>query len=71
MANNGFWDVVNELPKEELIDILAEYDDYLEQAREQDWFHQGWRPVSVAEFYHNEYQMVLEHRAEVAFESQS
>jgi hypothetical protein len=48
-------DDINDLPKEDLIDLLYEYDQYLEQAREQDLFGTGWTPVSIAEFYDVEF----------------
>lgn len=59
----NFWKEINELPKEDLIDLLYEYDKYLEQARDEDWFRQGWVPVCIAEFYETELPMLLEERS--------
>lgn len=48
----------NELPREDLLDLLVEYDRYIQDANDEDKFHDGWRPVCIEEFYQNEFQMI-------------
>lgn len=59
----NLWVIINKLPKDELIDLLYEYDKYLEYAREHDLFNEGWVPVCLAEFYDAEFAMLMEERA--------
>ena len=59
VPDTDFWDIVDSLPKEEIIDVFAEYDLYLENARSDGWFAQGWVPVCVSEFYESEYPTIL------------
>jgi hypothetical protein len=60
--NDNLWTIINDLPKDELIDLIYEYDKYLEYARENDLFHTGWTPVCIAEFYDVEFSIVMEER---------
>lgn len=50
------------LTRDELADLLREYDNYIQQANEEDLYHSGWKPVCIREFYMNEYQEILEER---------
>lgn len=50
------------LTNEELLDLLFCYDNYIQDANDEDSYRSGWRPVCVREFYDNEYQLILEER---------
>lgn len=50
------WDALDDLSKEELLDLLKKYSDYLMSAEEEGLYDAGWRPVCAAEFYECEYQ---------------
>lgn len=52
------------LSQDVLLDLLVEYDNYIQQANDEDDYSTGWRPVCVSEFYTNEYQLILEEREE-------
>lgn len=58
----GLWEDINDMPKEDVIDLLVEYDNYLERARDEGRFEEGWVPVCLAEFYGAEYQISVEDR---------
>jgi len=53
---------VESLDRAELMDLLNEYDKYIQTANDEDYFASGWRPVCLAEFFDNEYQEILENR---------
>lgn len=42
-----------------LAKLLHEYDEYILAANEEDKYESGWRPVSVREFYTEEFQQIL------------
>lgn len=44
--------------KEELILLLKAYDAYIQEANEEDYYGKGWFPVSIEEFYFNEFQEI-------------
>lgn len=44
------------LNQEELLDLISAYDDYIQEANDMDFYSNGWKPVSISEFYMNEYQ---------------
>jgi hypothetical protein len=44
----------------ELLALLAAYDQYIQDANDEDKFSEGWRPVCVNEFYDNEWQDIKE-----------
>lgn len=48
-------DIVNELDKENLIDFICKYNDYVQEFY--DYHDSCSLPVSVGEFYDNEYQL--------------
>ena len=53
-------DLIKQLNKKELLDLIRRYDMYVQDANEKDLFKEGWRPVCIDEFYDNEYQEILE-----------
>lgn len=53
---------IGDLSQKELLDLLAEYDSYIQNANDEDYYTDGWRPVCVNEFYDCEYQEILEER---------
>lgn len=50
---------IRNLPPQELIRLLEAYDEYIQQANDDDSYSEGWRPVCIAEFYENEFQELL------------
>ncbi|AMN31046.1 hypothetical protein [Clostridium perfringens] len=44
------------LSKEELLEVVKEYDRYIQDANEEDLYIEGWKPVCVEEFYNNDFQ---------------
>lgn len=54
--------MLDKLTKKELLDVVKEYDDYIQSANDDNLYTSGWRPVCIDEFYNNEYQLILEDR---------
>jgi len=52
-------DLLNEMSKEEIIELFDAYDNYIIENDER-IASDGWVPVCVHEFYFNEYQEILE-----------
>lgn len=52
------------LTSKELLDLLYCYDEYIQDANDEDRYREGWLPVCINEFYDNEYQIILEEREE-------
>lgn len=50
----------NTLSKEELIDIMYHYDNYIQNANDNSLFSDDWKPMCIHEFWTNEYQEILE-----------
>lgn len=52
-----FWQMVDDgdLSQRDLADVLRAYDVYIQDANDEDKFHEGWRPVCLAEFYQSDY----------------
>ena len=46
-------------PNAVLMQLLAAYDRYIQNANDEDRFESGWRPVCIEEFYHSEFQEVV------------
>jgi hypothetical protein len=46
----------NNLDKDELAALLFAYDEYIQNANEDDRFSDGWYPVCISEFYDCEFQ---------------
>lgn len=42
----------------EIIQLIAEYDKYIQEANEDNKYTDGWFPVCISEFYYNEFQMI-------------
>lgn len=41
---------------EELLKLISEYNKYIQEANEENKYVDGWYPVSIGEFYHNDMQ---------------
>lgn len=54
------WKEIEELPHDELFDLLREYDSYVIETTDRE---DGSVPVCVLEFYQNEYQDIREQKA--------
>ena len=52
--------LLNELSKEELLDVIRMYDHYIQDANEEDRYADGWYPVCIEEFYENDYKEIKE-----------
>jgi hypothetical protein len=48
-------DELNELAKDELLELLWNYDNYLQEANDLDLFATGWRPISIIDYYHGNF----------------
>ncbi|HVC50248.1 MAG TPA: hypothetical protein VND43_08825 [Burkholderiales bacterium] len=46
-----------DLSRQELIDLIDAYDEYIQEAVMLDRFASGWRPVNVTEFHNEVYLM--------------
>ena len=55
---------VYELNRTDFLAVMNEYDRYIQCANKENKYETGWRPVSVNEFYNNEYQEILSERDE-------
>lgn len=47
--------LLEELTKEELLDLLQYYDEYIQDANDDNLYIDGWYPVCIKEFYLNDY----------------
>ncbi len=47
---------MDNLNKAGLLDLLREYDSYIQNANDEDLYKSGWRPVCIEEYYDCEYQ---------------
>lgn len=52
------------LSKEELIELLNIYDEYIQSANEDNFYSTGWKPVCIDEFYFNDFEYWREERDE-------
>lgn len=48
-------ELLKRLTKEELLDLLKYYDEYIQDANDGNLYMDGWYPVCVEEFYLNDY----------------
>lgn len=48
--------MLEELGKEELLELLHAYDRYIQNANDENRYSNGWYPVCINEFYDCEYQ---------------
>jgi len=51
---------LNELGNKELLNLLVEYDKYIQEANEEDKYKTGWKPVCIQEFWDNDYLEIFE-----------
>jgi hypothetical protein len=51
-----FAEVVWNMEPEEFVELVKAYDAYIANANEEDLYVSGWRPVTLMEFYDNEWQ---------------
>lgn len=54
-----------EYTRNELLDLMNEYNNYIMQANDDNDYKDGWRPVSLYEFESNEYQDILDERIDL------
>jgi len=52
--------MLNDLTKEELLDVLEHYDLYIQDANDGELYDEGWRPVCIEEFYMSDYPILKE-----------
>ena len=55
---------LEELSREELLDLIKEYDSYIQEANEEDRYSDGWYPVCINEFLNNDYPLIKEEKEE-------
>jgi len=48
--------IPKDISREELLALLAAYDEYIQDANDEDKFEGGWRPVCLNEFFDNEWE---------------
>ena len=54
--------IPDDISRDELFELLNEYNIYIQNANDEDKFESGWRPVCINEFYDNEFQMIQEEK---------
>ena len=54
--------------KRELIELLKEYDLYIQNANDENLYESGWFPVCINEFFDCEFQEILELRESTGVE---
>lgn len=47
---------LSELNASDLFELIEAYNEYIEDANENDLYSTGWKPVCIEEFYNNEFQ---------------
>ena len=55
---------IEDLNKDGLIDLIECYDNYIQEANDDDSYRDGWRPVCIDEFLNNEYVEMKEMEGE-------
>jgi len=55
---------INELGNSELLELLIEYNKYIQDANEEDKYKDGWKPVCIQEFWDNDMVEILEGKQE-------
>lgn len=43
------------MDNEELMNVIMAYDRYIQEANYNDWYSQGWKPITISEFYETLY----------------
>jgi hypothetical protein len=56
--------IPDSISKEELMELLNEYDKYIQEANDDDRYADGWMPVCINEFYDNEWNEKKKGRVE-------
>lgn len=51
---------ISELDRKTLIELIEAYDDYIQDANDEDRYREGWYPVCIEEFLDNEFQELHE-----------
>lgn len=51
---------MEELDRKTLIQLLKSYNNYIQEANEENRYGNDWFPVCIMEYYHNEFQESLE-----------
>ena len=58
-------DLLNKLNKQELIELIKAYDEYIQDANDGDLYKGGdFYPVCIDEFYNNDFEYCKEHKNE-------
>lgn len=56
----GAWKLdMHDLNAEQLLQVLASYNDYIQEANEENRYKEGWMPVCIQEYYGAEFQQEL------------
>lgn len=51
---------IKDLNKDQLIELIEAYDEYIQDANDDDRYREGWYPVCIEEFFENEFQELIE-----------
>ena len=51
--------IPKDISRNELLAVLQAYDEYIQDANDNDTFVGGWRPVCLNEFYDNEWAEII------------
>lgn len=51
---------IMDLDRDSLEDLIISYDSYIQEANDNDYYSEGWRPVNIHEYYNNEYKELME-----------
>ena len=46
---------LKDLSKDKLIELIEAYDEYIQDANDEDRYREGWYPVCIEEFLDNEF----------------
>lgn len=47
---------MKQITKEELLELIRAYDNYIQDANDGELYSDGWRPVCIEEFYYNDFE---------------
>jgi hypothetical protein len=50
---------LDKLDKEELVELITAYDNYIQEANVEDVYSEGFRPLGLTEYYEEEFKNVL------------
>lgn len=54
--------IPDNISKEELLELVHEYDIYIQDANEKNRYTMGWYPVCINEFYDNDFPLIQEEK---------